>query len=356
MSIDSYRRAVERHQREIARLQREKSREVSKAADATKRSHSAAEAASRTKSVSTARSKLREAQRYQDTAVRHQKKVAELEEKLAQEQRRLNEAQQRLAKAEAQEESRRLMAQEKDARERERRMASITDKLTQHDQLHDVALAAIEKLQRLPKEINVLFLAANPLDQEQLRLDEEVRAIGEMIRKAKYRDVVRLESRWALRPLDLLQAINECQPTVVHFSGHGSDRDEIVLQDDAGNSKPVTKEAIVQTLAAASGEIQLVFFNTCYSRGQAEAVVEYIPAAIGMSVEIGDEAARVFAAQFYSAIGFGLSVGQAFEQARAALMLEAIPEETTPELFVIEGLSPNRLMLVDPSGDPAAAG
>lgn len=76
----------------------------------------------------------------------------------------------------------------------------------------------------------MLFLAANPLDQEQLRLDEEVRAIGEMIRKSEHRDAVRLESRWAVRPLDVLQAINECRPRVVHFSGHGSGQDEIVFR------------------------------------------------------------------------------------------------------------------------------
>src|SRR5690606_27313227 len=204
------------------------SREVAKAVDATRRSHYAAEAANRAKSDAPGRTKLRDAQKYQDEALRRQKKISELEEKLAQAQRRLNEAQQRLARAEAQkaqERNRRLKEQEKDVRKQKRLIASITNKLTRHDRLHDVAFTAIEKLQRLPKEITVLFLAANPLDQEQLRLDEEVRAIGEMIRKAKYRDVVRLESRWALRPLDVLQAINECRPTIVHFSGHGSERD-----------------------------------------------------------------------------------------------------------------------------------
>ena len=157
-------------------------------------------------------------------------------------------------------------------------------------------------------------------------MDEEARAIAEMIRKSKHRDAVNLESRWAVRPLDVLQAINELRPRIVHFSGHGSDRDEIVFLDNDGGSKFVSKEAIVQTIAA-SGDMELVFFNTCYSRGQAEAVVKHVTAAIGMNTDIGDEAARVFAAQFYSAIGFGLSVRKAFDQAKAALMLEGIEEE-----------------------------
>jgi hypothetical protein len=154
----------------------------------------------------------------------------------------------------------------------------------------------------------------------------------------------------------VLQAINEHHPCIIHFSGHGSDQNEIVFQDQQGQTKLVTKEAIVQTMAAASSDIQLVFFNTCYSRDQAEAVVRHVPAALGMNTSIGDEAARVFAAQFYSAIGFGLSVQRAFDQAKAALMLEGIPEENTPELFVAEGIDAGSLLLVKPPDSGAELG
>ena len=348
MSIESYQREVQRHKQEIARLQQEKSREVGKAADETKRANAAAEAAGRASSTSTIQSKLREAQRHRDAAVQCQKKVADIESKIAREQGRLHDSQEKLLNAQSQESRRRNQEQERSARKHEQRMKAISGKLTQHDQLHAVALSAIKKLQQLPEEICVLFLAANPVDQPQLRLDEEVRAIGEMIRKSEHRDSVRLESRWAVRPLDVLQAINECQPRVVHFSGHGSNQDEIVFQDNAGQTKLVSKEAIVQTMAAASGDIQLVFFNTCYSRGQAEAVVQHVPAAVGMATSIGDDAARVFSAQFYSAIGFGLSIGRAFQQAKAALMLEGIPEDSTPEMFVAAGLTADDLVLVKP--------
>lgn len=122
-----------------------------------------------------------------------------------------------------------------------------------------------------------------------------------------------------------------------------------MFQDNSGETKFVSLEAIVQTMAAASADIGLVFFNTCYSRNQAEAVVQHVDAAIGMNTSIGDEAARVFAAQFYSAVGFGLSVKRAFEQAKAALMLENIPEENTPELFVADALDTDTLVLVRPT-------
>jgi hypothetical protein len=69
-----------------------------------------------------------------------------------------------------------------------------------------------------------------------------------------------------------------------------------------------------------------------------------------MNSAILDSAARIFAAQFYSAIGFGRSLKVAFEQARAALMLEGIPEHDTPELFVADDIAPEDIVLVRPVG------
>ena len=346
MSVDQYRRAVSRHREEIARLQSDKSREATSASRESKKAIDATASAGRSSSAATIRSRMQEAQRHEKRAADHQKKIADLERRIAQEYRRLRGAEKRLESATSEADRRRQRDRERVERDHSRRMAEISSTLDEHTKLHGVALAAIDRLGRLPAEITVLFLAANPVDQKQLRLDEEVRAVGEMIRKSDHRDAVRLESRWAVRPLDVLQAINESAPTVVHFSGHGSSKEEIVLQDDQGRTKLVSKAAIAETLAASSGGIQLVFFNLCYSRAQAEAVVTHVPAAIGMNTSIGDEAAQVFSAQFYSAVGFGLSVGKAFDQARAALMMEGIPEHQTPELFLTPGLGANDLVLV----------
>ncbi len=346
MSIDSYRRQVHSQLKTIASLQNDKGREAQRVAEYQMKSNSAAISAQKSTNLSSANSYLKNSQNYAEQGAKAQKNVANIEEKIAREQNKLHDAQKNLAREEDREANNRRREEERRLRDTKQRLGNIGSKLTQHDELHCQSLAAIEKLSQLPERITVLFMAANPLDQLQLRLDEEVRAIAEMIRKSQHRDAVHLESCWAVRPLDVLQALNEHHPRIVHFSGHGSDQDEIVFQDNSGMAKVVSKEAIVQTMAVASSEIYLVFFNTCYSRNQAEAVVKHIPAAIGMKTSIGDDAARVFAAQFYSAIGFGLSVQRAFAQARAALMLESIPEEDTPELFLADGVDGDALVLV----------
>ena len=355
MNSDYYRNRVATKQGEIARLQTDKALEASKAADYQKRASDAEGRASRATTPSSVKSYFSEAERHAKHATDALKKVAEIEKKIARKQSEMGHDQKNLSKAQKREaeearrnEERRLRQLKQKEKEQANQMRLIGSTLETHSTLHQKTLEAIERIAQLPERITVLFMAANPLDQPQLRLDEEARAIAEMIRKAKHRDAVGLVSCWAVRPLDVLQALNEHQPRIVHFSGHGSDSDEIVFQDNHGAARFVSKEAITQTMAASASEIQLVFFNTCYSRNQAEAVVKHVRAAIGMKTSIGDDAARVFAAAFYSAIGFGLSLKTAFDQAKAAIMLEGIPEADTPELFVADGLRAEDIILVKP--------
>lgn len=195
-------------------------------------------------------------------------------------------------------------------------------------------------------KLTILFLAANPQDTQKLALDQEVRSITEAIRKSEERDGIEFFSRWAVQSLDILQAINETDPEIIHFSGHGSEKGEIVLDDGSGKTTLVSKEAMAAAVISASKKIRLIFFNACFSQQEAKAVVEKVEAAIGMNTEIGDEAAIVFAAQFYSSIGFGLNLQQSFDQAKAALLLKGIPEADTPVLFVKEGLLAADIVMV----------
>jgi len=348
--IDHHRRRCEQLGKDIASLQSQKSKEVKKVADAAKKTNAASKAMQQSKSTSTINSKMREIERHQKDRERAESKIAELEGKISRKEQELGRAKSSLAQAEDQEAKKRQREEDRRLKEREKQLQRMNQTLKTHDKLHVEARLRIEELARLPESIKVLFLAANPLDQNNLRLDEEIRAIEEMIRKSEYRDSVHLVSKWAIRPQDVLQGMNEHDPHIVHFSGHGSDTDEIIFQDNQGNSKPVAKEAIVQTMRAASGNLRLVFFNTCYSHAQAREVVQHVEAAIGMKTTIGDDAARVFASQFYSAIGFGKSLATAFEQAKALLMMEGIPEEDTPELFVSDSTTAERIVIVKPSG------
>ncbi|PKM28837.1 MAG: hypothetical protein CVV07_13165 [Gammaproteobacteria bacterium HGW-Gammaproteobacteria-11] len=349
MSVDMYRRQVASIREALAKLSSLKARESQKAADAGKKSLAAGSAASKTKQLSTANSKLKEAARYADVQAKHLVEVAKLEKKIAAEQKKLATAELRVESEEARVLKKRNTEQQKMQEAQKRQFREVESSLKTHDSLHRETAARIDKLAALPEEIKVAFFATDPAtaSDRRLLLDEEVREIHQKIRLSDHRDAVKLESRWALRPAEILQYMNELKPTIVHFSGHGSDQDELVLQDRNGDAKLVSMASIVATFELYDS-VRLVFFNTCHSFNQAAACTQHVDAAIGMNQSIGDEAARVFSAQFYSAIGFGCSIPAAFKQAKTALMLEGISEESTPELYLRDGVDDSDLILVKP--------
>ena len=167
-----------------------------------------------------------------------------------------------------------------------------------------------------------------------------------MVRQAEHRDAINFKTWWATRPQDLLQAINENNPTIVHFSGHGDEHGNLVFQGHQGESRLVTPEAISASLATFSESVDLVFFNACFSATQASLITNHIKAAIGMSDAVNDDVARVFAAQFYSSVGFGRSLQTAFEQARAALLLEGIGQDELPVLMTAPEVDPAQIYFV----------
>ena len=193
----------------------------------------------------------------------------------------------------------------------------------------------------------ILFLTANPNGTPQLALDEEAREIEQKIRASKYGDELSFETKWAVRPDDLLQYLNQYRPHIVHFSGHGSVSEEIILLDCDRNAKPVSAAAVKQLFTTLRDNIRVVVLNACYSHMQAKAITEMIDCTIGMKKAIGDAAAIKFAASFYRALGFGRSVKEAFEQGKTALMLEGILEEDTPELLVRAGVDPAKVILAN---------
>jgi hypothetical protein len=196
------------------------------------------------------------------------------------------------------------------------------------------------------KRCQILFFAANPTATSRLSLDEEVRAITEKIRAAKFRDTIALLTAWSVRPDDLLQYLNEHDPTIVHFSGHGGGVTGLVLQGDSGNPILVKARALGELFKNLKGKVRLVVLNACDSLVQAKAIAKEIDCVIGMRVSIGDEAARVFAASLYRAIGFGRSIKEAFDQGKTALMLDGIPEADTPTLITRKGVDPSKIYLI----------
>jgi hypothetical protein len=201
-------------------------------------------------------------------------------------------------------------------------------------------------------KVKALFLAANPIETTPLSLDEETRKTRIQIERSQYPDRLELIYEFAVRPDDLLHALNRHRPQLVHFSGHGSRAGELILVSDNGESKPVSPEGVKDLFVALKDNIRVVVFNACNTRTLAESVSEVIDCAIGMNGPIGDQSAIIFAASFYRALGFGRSVQEAFLQGRVALRIEGCAEHETPQLLTKRGVDPARLFLISAASTP----
>src|SRR5579859_5774813 len=113
------------------------------------------------------------------------------------------------------------------------------------------------------QKIKALFLAANPQATTRLALDEEIRLIKQKVRASDYRDVLDIESDWAVRPDDLLQLFNQHRPQIVHFSGHGSGAG-LQLAGNDGQARLVSTAALKALFTTLKDNIRLILLNACY--------------------------------------------------------------------------------------------
>ncbi|HEY9824683.1 MAG TPA: TIR domain-containing protein [Stenomitos sp.] len=179
----------------------------------------------------------------------------------------------------------------------------------------------------------ILFLAANPKNTHPLRLDQELRDVGEGLRRAQHRDQFQLEQRMAVRPHDIQRAMLDLNPQIIHFSGHGGGDKGIAFEDESGNTQLVRGEALADLFSLFADQLRCVVLNGCYTDVQAKAIAQHIPYVIGMNEAIGDKAAIAFAVGFYDALGAGRDVEFAFKLGCAAIRLEGIDEHLIPVLI-----------------------
>lgn len=166
----------------------------------------------------------------------------------------------------------------------------------------------------------VLLLMSNPTNTQQLRLDEEHRAIDMAIVQARYRDRIDLRTGLAPRHSDLHSLLRRHRPTVVHYAGHGQ-IGGIALLDSDGRARVIAAAALEDLFAIVGASIRCVVLNACLTAGQARAIAAHVPCVVGMSGSVLDETAIEFAAAFYSALADGESVATAFKLGRNQLLL-----------------------------------
>lgn len=204
-----------------------------------------------------------------------------------------------------------------------------------------------------PGRVRILYLAANPESTERLALGREAREIAERITAALHRDSIDFVPCWAVRPEDLTRALLRVEPHVVHFSGHGTRREEIVLQGTTSDEHLVEGWAVADLVATLKDSIRVVVLSACHSERLARTIADSVGCAIGMRGPIDDEAATVFAAAFYEAIAFRRSIDVAFKLGLGALSLHGLTGAHAPVLATRGGVEASEVILVPEVQQPS---
>ena len=108
---------------------------------------------------------------------------------------------------------------------------------------------------------------------------------------------------------------------ILHFSGHGS-KDSLVFQTLERRNLNARNESLADFFGKYKS-LKLVFLNACYTKALAEHLLGHdIPAVIGTSQAILDEAATKFSLSFYKGMLRGHSLRRAFEEAKNQIEIE----------------------------------
>jgi Effector-associated domain 11/CHAT domain len=205
------------------------------------------------------------------------------------------------------------------------------------------------KAQGNPKTI--LFFGSNPSDTGKLQLEKEFAGISSSLQE-KQLDF-KIYSKWATKANEVQSEIVKRKPTIIHFSGHGLGSDVavagsrsvgrpsqeasgLIFQDTKGNSKVMDTndlKRLFEILDKYKMRVSTVVLNACYSANQAKAIMPYVDYVVGMTTAVGDEAAIVFAKEFYSILGETGNIEMAFDLAVNAIDIDDLQDGDTPKLF-----------------------
>lgn len=161
-----------------------------------------------------------------------------------------------------------------------------------------------------------LIVYSSPERLDRLRLDEEHRAIDQVLAK-HHLPVWVIRRIHAATLLDFGFALRERDFEVVQFSCHG---DEQGLYFEGKGAREVTPwKVLSQTLQGAAPSLCVVILNACYSAAAEQALHDAAPFLILMSGSAQDEAAIIFSQHFFDEYYRSGAVEQAFRQATWAL-------------------------------------
>jgi hypothetical protein len=199
--------------------------------------------------------------------------------------------------------------------------------------------------------LRVLVMISSPKDQAALNVEAEWQTLQEATADLRQRGLLELERVDDAQLITLQRKLRSgVSYQVFHYIGHATfdERSAVgMLAFEAPRTEltqPVSGEALARELVEENS-IRLVVLNACQGARQARndpfsgiassIVARGVPAVVAMQFPITDDAARIFAHEFYRALSEGYPIEAAMAEARRAISSSLNNLEwATPVLFL----------------------
>ena len=170
----------------------------------------------------------------------------------------------------------------------------------------------------MSRTVLVLSFPSREADSEAF---EEAHVIHEDLERGGAREDLQIRIARVERPVDLVAALVESDPAIVHFAGPGGDL--------IAGGQAIQPDELGGLFAKAEAAPECVLLNAYYTLERADALLDYVRCVVG--TPSGDRGvARRLWAGFYQGIGGGEAPAAAFERGRVAVVALGLGAEQTP--------------------------
>jgi hypothetical protein len=169
---------------------------------------------------------------------------------------------------------------------------------------------------------SILYVASSPTGAIPLQVGFEFQKIRESIESGSNRESIELLLPLMAATLEgFMIEKNKSRPTIIHFSGHGTDK-SLVFSTGANNYHVVSEPVLLEVFKGVNLYTKCIVLNACYAAEQAKTISEQGLFVIGMNAAISDPKAVSFSQKFYRGLGEGMSPDETFYQAKILIQSE----------------------------------
>lgn len=177
--------------------------------------------------------------------------------------------------------------------------------------------ASPAKLTRAPE---ILVVGCTPASLPSLNIEAEFNRIRAALRERDREGTLIAYYRKIVTDADLINALNEVKPDILHFIGHtieSKGQRLLALSTRRGRHIGLGLD-VMKTLFLNSG-MRFAILNACHSQTLAHYLAVHGLATVGMRDIILDKSARAFAEGFYFALARGETFGTAVNEGRSRI-------------------------------------